>query len=248
MSVIGPALGIAAGDLVTAPGVPLVQAILTGQMAGPLPDNVVLTAAEVAQLRTLVAQMNGYINALAAQLGFAVVDVNGILNEIDQNGVQVGGRTLTTDFLGGIFSLDGFHPTNTGQALVANAFIERMNAFFGTNIPMANVAAIAAADPLVPAPGAPSAARRIMSVTPEVHESLMAIFKPGASRLEEGEKGEPVEGRQDPNWFLQRMDQYLADFRYVNISEGPVWGGLSVSVEEACHQPAVGNQRLETSQ
>lgn len=35
---------------------------------------------------------------------------------------------LTTDFLGGFFSLDGIHPTYTGHALLANEFIHVLNA------------------------------------------------------------------------------------------------------------------------
>ena len=58
--------------------------------------------------------------------------------------------TLTTDFLGGLFSLDGLHPTNTGYAIMANRFIETMNASFRRNIPLADVQQIAATDPLLP--------------------------------------------------------------------------------------------------
>ena len=62
----------------------------------------------------------------------------------------MGGLTLTTDFLGGLFSLDGLHPTNTGYAIMANQFIQTINANFKTSIPLANVQQIAASDPLLP--------------------------------------------------------------------------------------------------
>ncbi len=56
---------------------------------------------------------------------------------------------LTTQYLGGIFSLDAIHPTNTGYAILANAFIERMNCQLHTDIPRVNVDEVAEHDPLI---------------------------------------------------------------------------------------------------
>ena len=53
-------------------------------------------------------------------------------------------------FLGGFFSLDGIHPTNTGYAVVANTFIDAMNAAFKTTVADVNLSTVAAADPLWP--------------------------------------------------------------------------------------------------
>lgn len=150
---IGPVLGIGQGDFVTLPGLELLGPILEDPSQGPLPDNVVFTAAEVAVTRTAVAQMNGFIAAFAGQIGVPVVDINSFLIEVNQNGLQVGDFTLTTDFLGGLFSLDGVHPTATAQALVANEFISTINAFWGTSIPLVDAAAVAAGDNLVLKPG-----------------------------------------------------------------------------------------------
>jgi hypothetical protein len=65
------------------------------------------------------------------------------------NGYTVGNRKLTTDFLGGLFSLDGIHPTNTGYAIMANEFIKAINQAFGLNVRDANIRDIAEHDPLV---------------------------------------------------------------------------------------------------
>lgn len=62
-------------------------------------------------------------------------------------------------FLGGFFSLDGLHPTNTGYALLANVFIDRMNAALNTKIADVDVSAVAAVDPLFP-PNLPKSASR----------------------------------------------------------------------------------------
>ncbi|MEE8585877.1 MAG: SGNH/GDSL hydrolase family protein [Acidobacteriota bacterium] len=149
LNFIGPALGIEQGDLVTLLGLELIAPILQDPSQGPLPDSVVFTAAEVAVTRTAVAQMNGFISAFAAQAGFPVVDINSFLIDADQNGLQVGDFTVTTDYLGGLFSLDGVHPTATAQALIANEFINTINAFWGISIPLVDAAAVAVGDDLV---------------------------------------------------------------------------------------------------
>jgi hypothetical protein len=64
-----------------------------------------------------------------------------------QNGATINGYHATTAFLGGLFGLDGLHPTNTGYALLANEFIDTMNTSLNTKFAEVNVSAIAAADP-----------------------------------------------------------------------------------------------------
>ena len=57
------------------------------------------------------------------------------MNNLAANGVEVGGQRLTTNFMGGFFSLDGVHPTNTGYAIIANEFIKTMNRSIQAGIP-----------------------------------------------------------------------------------------------------------------
>ena len=147
--VIGPILGIQAGDYVTPDAFPLIPAILANPASGPLPGNVVLTAGEVTQIRTAIAGYNQFIASEAQAKGAALVDIHALLEHIQARGVVVGGQRLTTDFLGGIFSLDGIHPTNTGYAVVANEFIHAMNTQFAAGIPPIAVEHVAATDPLV---------------------------------------------------------------------------------------------------
>ena len=175
LAFIGPPLGLSAGDMVRFTGVPLIELILTGQLPGPLPPETILPAAEVMALRLLTAQMNGYIAALGQALGFPVIDANGILDRYDQEGVEVAGRTLTTDFLGGIFDLGGIHPTNTTHALAANAVIAGVNEFYGTSVPPVDVAAIAANDPLFPLE-TEEVENRIMSMSSEEFLRLQQWF------------------------------------------------------------------------
>jgi len=85
-----------------------------------------------------------------------------LFTQIAASGLTINGYTGTTSFLGGIFSLDGIHPSNTGYAVVANKFIDTMNASMNTKIPDVALAPIAATDPLWPPNLVPHARPLIM--------------------------------------------------------------------------------------
>jgi hypothetical protein len=72
-----------------------------------------------------------------------VVDVHGIVTGIAAGGLDVGGERLTTAFLtGGLFSLDGIHPTCKGQGVVANAVLEAIEARYGVSYPRVSIAGL----------------------------------------------------------------------------------------------------------
>ena len=148
-AVIGPPLGIGRGDYVTLYAFDAIQGILSGAIPGPLPGNLVVTAAEAATIKAANNRFNRVILETAIRYGIPVADIRGLLNDIHDNGIVIGGQRLNTRFLGGIFSLDGFHPTNTGYGITANEFIKTINLFYGARIPRVNLAEIKAADPLV---------------------------------------------------------------------------------------------------
>ncbi|MDD5541789.1 MAG: SGNH/GDSL hydrolase family protein [Acidobacteriia bacterium] len=150
VAAVAAALGVTAGDSIFITGIPTVTAILTGQTAGPLPRRFVLTAADTLTYQTAIANMNSVIANTASAAGIPLVDIFTALNGLRANGVFVGGKKLTTFFLGGVFSLDGIHPTNTGYAIIANAFLQTINAAYLTSFPMVDVNAVFAADPLAP--------------------------------------------------------------------------------------------------
>lgn len=105
-------------------------------------------AALIQQAKAAVVAYNAKISSVASIFRANVVDVNGLFNRIAQQGYDVNGRHLTTAFLGGLFSLDGIHPTNTGYAILANEWIKTMNKK-GPKIPPVSVEQVAATDPLI---------------------------------------------------------------------------------------------------
>jgi hypothetical protein len=161
---ISNALGTGTGDYLRLNALTPALDILIGKTKGPLPvmcplpypgfpapnAPCVLTAADAATIR---AQVNSYNSAIATAVASVpkatLVDVHSLIDQISQNGYNVPGRNLNTGYLGGLFSLDGIHPTNTAYAILANQFIATMNTNLHTSIPPVNITPIAKRDPLV---------------------------------------------------------------------------------------------------
>lgn len=97
--------------------------------------NFVLDPAEQAIISTHVEALNDVIRSTAASRGMAVADLHAIFEYFSAAPLNFFGTTLTTRFLGGLFSLDGVHPSNTGQGLAAYFFIEALNQHYGLSIP-----------------------------------------------------------------------------------------------------------------
>lgn len=149
LSAIGPLLGIRDGDYVTLDGVAAAERILSGTDAGPLPDALVLDAAEARKAGRAVHKANRFIERQARRRSIPVVDVHLLFRYLSFFGKPIDGNLLTTGYLGGLFSLDGIHPTRTGYAVLANHFIRTLNRRYRTRIPRLRVDRIAATDPLV---------------------------------------------------------------------------------------------------
>jgi lysophospholipase L1-like esterase len=148
-AVLSGLLGIVPGDYVNPTGLAEIPAILGGTQKGPLTDSGVLSAAEVVTVQAQVVAFNQVIAAQAKAANATLVDINALFAQV-ASGLTINGYTGTATFLGGFFALDGIHPTNTGYAVVANKFIDTMNATINTKIPDVPLASVAAADPLWP--------------------------------------------------------------------------------------------------
>ena len=106
----------------------------------PMQDNTTLTASETAEVKTATDAYNATILALANSKDLAFVDANAALNQVANGGLVYNGYTMTSTYVtGNSFSLDGVHPSPKGYALIANKFIEAINAKYGSNLKGPNV-------------------------------------------------------------------------------------------------------------
>jgi len=110
---------------------------------------IVIRKGTLSQIRAAVLAYNALIANEAAASGATLVDIYSLIKDLAANGAVVGGQKLTTDFMGGLFSLDGVHPTNTGYAIIANEFIKTMNRSLRAGIPPVSVEQVSKTDPLI---------------------------------------------------------------------------------------------------
>jgi hypothetical protein len=114
--------------------------------------NFVLTSAEVAIINNRIDAFNAVIRSVAVSNGMAVAETAAVFDAIANNPPVIAGVPVTTRFLGGLFSLDGVHPSNFGQGLAAMVFIDALNARYGLGIPQLNdpiLGALFVTDPFI---------------------------------------------------------------------------------------------------
>jgi len=130
-------------------GVPANALVLITDVANfNMGPNDYLTPDEVNQIRETIQSFNSVIAKLCEKYGVPLVDAYAFTQRWKNSGVMVAGQHLTTQWLhGGIFSLDGIHPSITGHALVANEFISVINSAYGANLASVNVASVLSQDP-----------------------------------------------------------------------------------------------------
>ena len=75
-----------------------------------------------------------------------VVDLYALVGDVYANGADVGARHLWSKPMGGLLSLDAMHFSDTGYALLANAFIRALNDAEGTHVAEVDPAAVFAND------------------------------------------------------------------------------------------------------
>jgi lysophospholipase L1-like esterase len=101
----------------------------------PMPDRYILLPTEVAEIKTYTDAYNTTIETAAEANGLAIFNAKAIMDQLTTTGVTANGYTLTSTYAtGGAFSLDGVHPSPRGYALIANKFMEAINAKYGSNL------------------------------------------------------------------------------------------------------------------
>ena len=142
----------------------------------PLASNYVLDAEEATIAKNAVSEFNQKIFTLAAKHKAKLVNVNARMAEI-KAGIKIAGESFNAGFItGGVFSLDGVHPSAKGQGIIANEFIKVMNDQFGANIAYVNIASL----PGLAAPsnkaGAPAKYPSELYITPHVFDFTISLF------------------------------------------------------------------------
>lgn len=101
----------------------------------PLQDKHVLVPTETAEVKKATDAYNTTIESIAKAKGLAFVNTKTVMTQLSSGGVRFGNFTMTSAFaVGGAFSLDGVHPSARGYGLIANIFIDAINAQYGSTL------------------------------------------------------------------------------------------------------------------
>jgi hypothetical protein len=110
------------------------------------PGTVVSAATRTAVRSRLTALNTEVVNAAKA-VGANVYDLAGLFSRIRAQGLQVGSKTLTADFLGGFYSLNNYYPGAVGHGVIANEVLTQLNQTYKTSFPLLDIVKIGADDP-----------------------------------------------------------------------------------------------------
>jgi len=94
----------------------------------------VLTSSDMTAINSLMAQMNAHIQARASQNGWAYFSLSA-LYDLPKPAFKVADVLFSATPFGPNISLDGVHPSAQGQAILATAAAQAINAKYGVSIP-----------------------------------------------------------------------------------------------------------------
>lgn len=142
------AYGLQPDDRITVNGLIEIGCQLGLKKMAPLGEAHVLRAAVAADISKGVAALNAEIARAAQERGALVYDRAAFVRKVAADGLTIGSRKLTKEFLGGLYSMNGYTPGQTGQAALANELLTLLNRTYGTSFPLVNLESIAAGDPV----------------------------------------------------------------------------------------------------
>jgi lysophospholipase L1-like esterase len=103
--------------------------------------------AAIAEVDAQAATFNDLLSAAASEHdNVHVIDLAAAVEAVAVTGIDAGGQKLDARKFGGLLSLDGVHFTDTGYALLANLFIDAINAELATSVPAIDLDVVIATD------------------------------------------------------------------------------------------------------
>jgi hypothetical protein len=145
-------------DLLTPRGLMLLGNFTLGDVVIDDPDfpgfgqffsGTVVSAATRAAVSRRVEELNVQIRNVANSFDAPVYDLHALFKRIRNEGLWIGQKQLTAEFLGGFYSLSGYYPGATGHALIANELLDLINQTYQTNFQKLDLTAVASEDPAV---------------------------------------------------------------------------------------------------
>lgn len=137
-----------ADDLITANGLNEIGFQLFSKAISPLPDSCVLSAKVASEISRRINELNAALTSMAQERGALVYDLHAFFQRVKNEGITVGSKRLTAEYLGGFYSLNGYYPGASGQALIANELLNQLNIAYGSDFRQVDLQAVMQNDPV----------------------------------------------------------------------------------------------------
>lgn len=112
--------GLNEDDYLKLPAVHEIAFHIFGRSLTNLPPQARVSRQAAAAISARVVAWNLRIRDLAAAFDASLYDLHDLTNRLRTDGLDVGNRHLTANYLGGLYSLNGYYLGNTGHAVIAN--------------------------------------------------------------------------------------------------------------------------------
>jgi hypothetical protein len=139
------------------------------EVNGQQRDGLVLSEAEQSQIRSRIDGFNATLRSVATSMGpnVHIVPAGEYLNDVltGKTDIVINGKKFTRKWArGSSFSFDGVHPGYTGQALISNLILDKINSLLSIDAPLASLSSVLNTDPYIdhdndgftPGPDSPS--------------------------------------------------------------------------------------------
>ncbi len=148
-TVLTGAYHLTSKDYITRNGLLAISNQFSNRAVGNLPPGSTLSGAAAEAITTRIKALNAQIAIAAKANGALVYDMNAFFHKIKASGIAAGSKTLSADYLGGFYTLDAVYPGPTGHSLIANDILSFLNTAYHASIPLVDVSAVAAGDPII---------------------------------------------------------------------------------------------------
>jgi len=108
------------GDFLRLPAVHEIGFQIFGRSRGPLPSDAIASSELARAVSSRIAEWNSRIRARASTDEIQVFDLNDFANRLRTDGLTVGEKHLTADYLGGLYGLNGCYFGQVGHGAIAN--------------------------------------------------------------------------------------------------------------------------------
>ena len=127
--VLEEAYGLSADLLITVQGLNEIGVHFFGRAVEDLTNAATCSVSAADAIRARVAEWNRMLAELADRRGVWLYDLAGLVRSWRTNGVTLAGRQLSADYLGGLYTLNGYCPGATGHALIADDLLATLGRY-----------------------------------------------------------------------------------------------------------------------